>query len=179
MRHGHVPGAVHHARYAPQVDKEAHIGTVGDAFHGWWFASHPLVGLFYGLADWGIRLDFGGGELAAEPLQLRRMLAQPGVPFGDGGDTFGHEVFEGIYLLARDQADAALRNEGLGDGRGPVTGPYDAYVDGHFVAQRVVEWVAEYAVALLLQLAQVLEDGDELLQRRDALVAYGGVGSSA
>jgi hypothetical protein len=39
--------------------------------------------------------------------------------------------------------------------------------------------VAEYAVALLLQLAQVLEDGDELLQRRDALVAYGGVGRAA
>src|SRR5688572_16575553 len=107
------------------------------------------------------------------------MLAQPGVAVGDSGDTFGHEILEGIYLLARDQADAALRNERLGDGRGPVTGPYDAYVDGHFVAYCVVERVAEYAVALLLQLAQVLEEGDELLQRRDALVADGGGGRAA
>src|SRR5215207_7908192 len=107
------------------------------------------------------------------------MLAQPGVPFGDGGDTFGHEILEGIYLLAWDQADAALRNEGLGDGRGPTAGPYDAYVDGHFVAYSVVERVAEDTVALLLQLAQVLEDGDKLFQRRDTLVADGGVGRAA
>src|SRR5215218_3122372 len=39
--------------------------------------------------------------------------------------------------------------------------------------------MAEDAVALLLQLAQVLEDGDELLQSRDALVADGGVGRAA
>jgi hypothetical protein len=39
--------------------------------------------------------------------------------------------------------------------------------------------VAEHAVALLLQLTQVLEDGNELLQRRDALVADGGVGRAA
>ena len=40
---------------------------------------------------------------------------------------------EGIHLLARDQADAALGHERLWYGRGPVAGPYDAYVDGHFV----------------------------------------------
>src|SRR5829696_8195741 len=179
VRHVHVPGAVHHARYAPEVYKDAHVSTEGDAFYSWRLARHPLVGLLYGLADRGVRLDFGGCELTAEPLQLRRMLAQPGVPFGDGGDTFGHEILEGIYLLARDQADAALRNEGLGDGRGPTAGPYDAYIDGHFVAYSVVERVAEDTVALLLQLAQVLEDGNELLQRRDALVADGGVGRAA
>src|SRR5215211_9199302 len=107
------------------------------------------------------------------------MLAQPGVPVGDRRDTFRDEILEWIYLLARDQAYAALGDEGLGDGRGPVAGPYDAYVDGHFVTQSIVERVAEDTVALLLQLAQVLEDGDELLQRRDALVADGGVGRAA
>ena len=75
VRHVHVPGAVHHARHAPEVYKDAHVGTVGDAFHGWRLARHPLVGILYGLADRGVRLDFGGGELAAEPLELRRMLA--------------------------------------------------------------------------------------------------------
>src|SRR3712207_9361610 len=103
MRHIHVPGAVHHARYGPEMDKEAHVSTVGDAYHGWRLTRHSLVGLFYGLADWGIRLDFGGGGLAAEPLQLRRMLAQPGVPFGDGGNTFEHEDFEGIYLRSEER----------------------------------------------------------------------------
>jgi hypothetical protein len=93
------------------VDKEAHVRTVGDAYYGWRLTRHPLVGLLYGLADRGVRLDFCGGELAAEPLQLRRMLAQPGVAVGDGGDTFGHQVFERPYLLAGDEADAALRNE--------------------------------------------------------------------
>jgi hypothetical protein len=38
------------------------------------------------------------------------MFPEPWIAFGDGGDTFGDEIFEGIYLLARDQADAALRN---------------------------------------------------------------------
>src|SRR5215204_81255 len=107
------------------------------------------------------------------------MLAQPGVAFGNGGDAFGDEILEGIYLLARDQADAALGHERLWDGRGPVTGPYDAYVDGHLVTQAIVERVAEDTIALLLQLAQVLEDGNELLQRRDALVPDGSVGRAA
>src|SRR5215216_5263428 len=107
------------------------------------------------------------------------MLAQPGVPVGDRRDTFRDEILEWIYLLARDQAYAALGDEGLGDGRGPVAGPYDAYVDGHFVTQSIVERVAEDTVALLLQLAQILEDGDELLQPRDALVADGGVGRAS
>jgi hypothetical protein len=50
---------------------------------------------------------------------------------------------------------------------------------GTLLLNSVVERVAEDTVALLFQLAQVLEDGEELLQRRDALVADGGVGRAA
>src|ERR671911_677068 len=74
VRHVHVSCAVHHARHAPEVDKETHVRAVGDAFDGGLLPRHPLVGLLYDLADRGVGVDFGGGELAAEPSQLGWVL---------------------------------------------------------------------------------------------------------
>src|SRR5215203_2904678 len=107
------------------------------------------------------------------------MFYEPRVSFCHGGDAFGDEVFEGFHLLARDQAYPPLGDERFRDGRGPIARPHDAYVDGHLVRHPVVERVTEDGVSLLLQLTQVREDGDELLERRDALVPDGGMGRAA
>src|ERR671917_765023 len=171
----HVAGAVHHARYPAEADEEPHVRAVGDALDGGPLARHSLVRTLHGLADRGVGWDLGWGELAAEPPQLRRVLAQPRVAFGDRRDSVGDEVSEGSDLLAGDQAYAPLRDERLGDGRGPVARPHDPDVDRHLVTHAIVERVAQGFVALALQLAQVLEDGYKLLQGRDALVAHGGV----
>ena len=68
VRHVHVARAVHHAGHPAEADEEAHVRAVGDALDGGRLTRHLLVGLLYGLADRGVGLDFGGGELAAEPL---------------------------------------------------------------------------------------------------------------
>ncbi len=172
----HVPGPVHHARRLPETYKEAHVGAVGDAFDYGFPSGREGVGTLDGLADRGVNGNLGRGELAAEPLEDRGVLLQPGVPVGDAGDAFADLGLKGIHLFARHQAGPALRHEPLRHGRGPVPRPHDAYVDGDLVLQMIVEGVGERGVALALKLAQRPEERDELLQCRDALVADGGVG---
>jgi hypothetical protein len=66
------------------------------------------------------RLEVGRGELAAEPLELRRVLMEPRVAFGGRGDAASHHLAEGFDLFAGDKADTPFSDERFGDGRGPV-----------------------------------------------------------
>ena len=71
------------------------------------------------------RWEVGRGELAAEPLEKRRVLFQPRVALGDGAYALPDELTKWLDLFAGDQADTALGDERLGDerlgdGRGPV-----------------------------------------------------------
>ena len=61
------------------------------------------------------RLEVGRGELAAEPFELRRVLMEPRVAFGDRGDAAGDHLAEGLYLFAGDQADTPFSDERLGE----------------------------------------------------------------
>src|SRR5215211_152173 len=74
VRHSCVARAVHYAGHISEADEEPHVRAVGDAFYGRLLPSYKLVGLLQGLADRGVNFDFGGSELAAEPLQLWGMF---------------------------------------------------------------------------------------------------------
>src|SRR5215210_7335963 len=68
-----VASAVHHAGHSAEADQEAHVGAVGYALDGGRPAGHPLVRPRDRAADRRVGRHLGRGELAAEPLEPRRV----------------------------------------------------------------------------------------------------------
>src|SRR5918997_3771213 len=131
VRQPHVARAVHDAGHPAEVDKEAHVRAVGNAFDGRLLPGYPFVGPLQGLADGGPGLALGGRERAPEPPEFRGMPREPRIPPRHILDALGYKVLESIYFFAGDQAHPTLGDERLGHGGGPVAGLDDAHVDGH------------------------------------------------
>src|SRR5829696_9550737 len=106
-----VAGAVHDAGHSAEQDEEAHVGSVRDAFDGDLSAGGGLVSGADRVAERIVERDFGRTELAAEPFDCWRVVAQPRVASGDGGEAFLGQRLDILDLLARSEAEATLGDE--------------------------------------------------------------------
>src|SRR5690606_20898005 len=107
------------------------------------------------------------------------MVFQPRVGGGNGGDPLLGLPHHALDRLAGQEAEPALGDERIRDGRCPFPGADDADADRELVLQVVVKRVAERFVALLLSGYGVLPDRNELLEGADAIDARAAVGGLA
>src|SRR4051812_37932143 len=138
--------AVHQARNAGDVDIVPHVSAVGYAPDCWRIAGDGSMGGAH-LGNQLVRGgDFGRSELAAEPLDPRRMLREPGIVFGSLHDR-GYELgFEAIECFTWDEPSAALGDQPVGYRRRPGARSDHSDIDGYLVGDLGIEGMIEGAV---------------------------------
>ncbi len=179
MRHGDIARAEDDRRRPALVDEQPHVGAVRLAEQRRPPAERGLDGAGEPDHERVVVGHLGRSEAAPEDLDCRRMLAQPLVAGTGGGDCRPELRFGVAGRLAEPDAVAALGDDPVDDGRGPLAAAHPA--DDRRVGQAELDHprVRLGRVPGRLVGLEGANDDLELVERRDTLPAHRGMGGPA